>query len=60
MPRGKRMYTIEHFDKHKMGHVRFDIVIHAGEIVEPINRCVLEVTAVGRPTAMYIPIVLIG
>ncbi|MBE6702404.1 MAG: ADP-ribosylglycohydrolase family protein [Ruminococcaceae bacterium] len=35
-------------------------VIRAGETVEAVNRLVLEVTADGRPTAAYVPLVLMG
>ena len=35
-------------------------VIRAGEQVEAVNRLVLEVMADGRPTAAYVPLVLMG
>ncbi len=57
---GRRMLMLEHIDKHGKGSVGMDVTVHAGETVEAINRCVLEITAVGRPTAMYVPIVFIG
>ncbi len=56
----KKMYTIEYPNGHSDGHVCFDAVILAGETVEPINRCVLEITAIGRPSSLYLPITLIG
>ena len=34
--------------------------ITAGERVDATNRLVLEVTSVGRPTAVYVPVVLLG
>ncbi|MBQ9807076.1 MAG: ADP-ribosylglycohydrolase family protein [Clostridia bacterium] len=34
--------------------------IRAGETVAPVNRCILEIIADGRPTPMYIPITLLG
>ena len=34
--------------------------IRAGETVAPVNRCVLEIVGEGRPTPMYIPILLLG
>ena len=34
--------------------------LRAGESVCPENRCVLEITAVGRTTSLYIPITLLG
>lgn len=37
-----------------------DLTIKAGEVVESSNRCVLEVTASDRGTALYIPIVLLA
>ena len=37
-----------------------EFTIRAGERVEPINRCVLEIVGDGRVTPMYIPITLLG
>ena len=34
--------------------------LQAGECVDAVNRCVLEITADGRITPMYIPITLLG
>ncbi|MBQ4623786.1 MAG: hypothetical protein IJB51_04520, partial [Clostridia bacterium] len=34
--------------------------ITAGERVEATNRLVLEVTSVGRPTCVYLPVILLG
>ena len=35
-------------------------VIRAGEQVDAVNRLVLEVMTDGRPTAVYVPLVLLG
>ncbi len=37
-----------------------DFVISAGEKVDGENRCVLEVTALGRATALYIPVIFLA
>jgi len=34
--------------------------LQAGECVDAVSRCVLEITAEGRITPMYIPITLLG
>ena len=34
--------------------------VKAGESVEAVNRLVLEIVADGRPTAVYVPVVLLG
>ena len=46
-----------HYDDHK---VSIDVTIRAGETVQPINRLVLEVNAIGRGMPTYLPVTLIG
>ena len=43
-----------------LGRCFAEFTIKAGDMVAPTNRCVLEITADGRITPMYIPIVLMG
>lgn len=38
----------------------WEITLTAGERVEPINRAVVQVTIPGRPTTLYIPIIIAG
>ena len=52
----KLCYANSHID----GKLHYNVIIRAGETVEAMNRCVLEVTAVGRSIPMYIPITLLG
>ncbi len=37
-----------------------DFVIHAGENIKARNRVLLEVTCMGRPTPLYVPVILLG
>ena len=37
-----------------------EFVIKSSEMIQPVNKLILEVTAEGRPTIMYIPITLLG
>ena len=37
-----------------------EFVVKAGETIQPVNKLILEITALGRPTIMYIPITLVG
>ena len=56
-----KTYRLPHYTAHNRGvGAPFEVAIKAGEQVEALNRCVLEVTAVGRSIPMYIPIVLLG
>ena len=52
--------TLMHKNAHQTASYDLDLVIKAGENVDAVNRCVLEVTADGRVTPLYVPIVLIG
>lgn len=42
------------------GVVPMEFTLAAGERVEPVNRCVLEIVPEGRSVPLYIPIVLLG
>lgn len=52
--------TLTHKNAHQTASCEVDFVIRAGEKVEATNRCVLEISALGRATHMYIPIILLG
>jgi hypothetical protein len=56
----RRSVLLPHFNSHQKASCDLDLTIKAGERVEASNRCVLEVTAKGRPTALYVPILLLG
>jgi ADP-ribosylglycohydrolase len=57
---GRQGMRLCYENTHISGDLDLDVMIRAGERVESVNRCVLEVTAVGRSIPMYIPIVLLG
>lgn len=58
---GKRAVVLEHKTSHHPSPQKdVHVTVKAGEHVEAINRVVLEVTADGRPTACYVPLVLMG
>jgi len=57
---GRKSMTLTHKNAHQTGSCALDVVIKAGEHIEAVNRCVLEVTAVGRSAFLYIPVVLLG
>ncbi len=58
---GKRALRIPQRSSHdRLPHVELEVTVRAGERVEAVNRVVLEVLFDGRPTAMYIPVVLLG
>jgi len=56
----KSSITLPHYNAHQKAKCEFDVTIKAGEILSAQNRCVLEVSAVGRSIPLYIPIVLLG
>ena len=56
-----KTFRLPHYTPHNRGQATpFEVTVKAGETVEAVNRCVLEITAVGRSIPMYIPIVLLG
>jgi hypothetical protein len=57
---GRRAVFMEPYSYRKPPFVTLNFTIKAGEVVNEINRAVLEISAVGRPTIMYIPITLLG
>ena len=57
---GKRSVYLPAFDSHQNGACDVEFTVKAGERVEPVNRIVLEVTAEGRASAAYVPVVLLG
>ena len=46
--------------KHGTGKLHLDFILHTGDTVQPKSRCVLEITAPGRHTAIYTSIVFMG
>ena len=58
---GKRAVYLDEASPHdKTPCSTVNVKINAGEKVEAVNRIVLEIVAEGRPTAVYVPIVLLG
>ena len=58
---GRYAIRNDHRNAHTLtGTNTASFVIRAGETVAPVNRLVLEVVMDGRPTALYIPIILLG
>jgi hypothetical protein len=57
---GRKSLTLTHKNSHQTASCELDVTIKAGESVEAMNRCVLEVVGVGRSVPMYIPVVLLG
>ncbi len=57
---GRKMLTLTHRNAHQTASCDLDVTIKAGDTVDAVSRCVLEVTATGRSIPLYIPIVLLG
>ena len=58
---GKTCVIMPHKSSHYLDYnVSVDVTIRAGEKVQPINRLVLEISAIGRGMPTYLPITLIG
>ena len=58
---GKRAVYLDEASPHdKAPCSTVNVKINAGEKVEAVNRIVLEIVADGRPTAVYVPVVLLG
>ena len=58
---GKRAVYLDEASPHdKAPCSTVNVKINAGEKVEAVNRIVLEIVAEGRPTAVYVPVVLLG
>ena len=61
MEGGKRAVYLDERSPHSPNpSAKVNVKINAGEKVEAVNRIVLEIVAEGRPTTVYIPIVLLG
>ena len=56
----RKRITLPHFNAHQKAKCEFDVIIKAGDTLDAINRCVLEVNASGRSIPLYIPIVLLA
>ncbi len=56
----KNSVALPHYNAHQRAKCEFDVIIKAGETVNAQNKCVLEVSAMGRSIPLYIPIVLLG
>ena len=58
---GKRAVYLDERSSHARDpQANVSVTVTAGEKVEAVNRIVLEIVAEGRPTAVYVPIVLLG
>ena len=57
---GKKSVTLMHKNDHQVGFIDVKFIVKTCEELEAVNRLVLEVEAVNRPTALYIPIKLLG
>ena len=57
---GRSALYLSHETPHSKGEAEMHVTIVAGDTVDAMNRPVLEVTAMGRPHAGYVPITLLG
>jgi hypothetical protein len=58
---GRRAVYLDEASPHDYAPcAKINVKVNAGERVEPVNRIVLEIVAEGRPTAVYVPVVLLG
>lgn len=57
---GRKSGFLRMFEPHSDGTGEATFVIRAGETVDTTNKCVLEISADGRITPMYIPVVFQG
>jgi len=57
---GRKTAILDHFNAHNDAACTMTYTLQAGECVDAVSRCVLEITAEGRITPMYIPITLLG
>ena len=57
---GKKSLMMHAFNPHSDGTAECDFVIKAGDNVDAMNKVILEITATGRCTPMYICIPLFG
>ena len=57
---GRKTAILPNINPHEKGIVTLNFKLRAGENVDQINRCVLEIVAEGRFASLYIPVVLLG
>ena len=57
---GRRDLYLPHLSMHSDATASVTFTITAGDHVDSVNRPVLEVIAQGRPTAGYLPVILMG
>lgn len=57
---GRQTLMLPRKDRRQSGTIATEFTLRAGETVGAANRCVLEIVAEGRPTPMYIPVLLLG
>lgn len=57
---GRKTKVLPRKDSHNDATCTVEFTLRAGETVEAVNRCVLEIVGEGRFTPMYIPITLLG
>jgi Tfp pilus assembly protein PilW len=57
---GRKTTTIPARNAHTDGTIVLKYKIKAGENVDSMNRCVLEVMPTGRCTTLYVPVVYLG
>ncbi len=57
---GAKWARLLHRDAHSEAVTELDFTVKAPECVDALNRIVLEITADGRPSAAYMPLVLLG
>ena len=58
--KGPKWARLLHRDAHSEAVTEVDFTLTAPECVEAKNRIVLEITAEGRPSSAYMPLVLFG
>jgi len=57
---GRSAILLSNGNAHHDGKARFSFTIKAGDVLAPINRCVLEIVPEGRSTVLYVPIVFLS
>lgn len=57
---GRKAVVLPRKDSHNDATCAVEFTLRAGESVNAVNRCVLEIVGEGRITPMYIPITLLG
>ena len=57
---GRNTAIITNKNSHDSGIATLNFTLKAGNTVEAVNRCVLELMPVGRATPLYVPVTFIG